>query len=288
VAILAARNAEAARPVHVVHLSVADGEPVATHPRVLVVAEPCSKIAVIETYATAGDGPRFTNAVTEIVVQRDADVEHDVVNAQSLETSHVGTVQIHQFGGRSVTNVANVGCSLVRNDLRAVLDAEGCECTFNGLTLAEGSQHVDNHLWVDHAKPHCRSWEFFKGVYDDRSSGAFCGRIYVAEDAQKTDAKQTNMNLLLTDEATVNTRPQLEIFADDVKCTHGATIGQIEEDALFYLKSRGIGDAAARSLLVFAFANECLEEISFEPLHDRLTEEIVARLPRGDLLRGVS
>ena len=149
--------------------------------------------------------------------------------------------------------------------------------------MVDGKQHVDNHLCIDHAVPHCTSWEYFKGVYDDNARGVFSGRINVHKDAQKTDAKQTNMSLLLSDRALVDSKPQLEIFADDVKCTHGATIGQLDDEALFYLRSRGMSREAARSLLVFGFCRECLEEIKLEPLKKQLESLVFERLPHGDL-----
>ena len=174
---------------------------------------------------------------------------------------------------------------LIRNDVDVLLDGEGCDCTINGLYVLRGRQHVDNHLRVDHAKPNCDSREFFKGVLDDKSRGVFSGRIIVREDAQKTDAKQTNMNLLLSEDARVDTNPQLEIFADDVKCTHGATVGQLDEEALFYLRSRGISEAAARSLLVYAFARESLDKVRPESLRKELEAWLLSRLPQGESLQ---
>src|SRR4029079_18489980 len=162
------------------------------------------------------------------------------------------------------------------NDIGAVLDAEGISCTLNGLYLVDGDRLVDNHTTIDHAKPHCESHERYKGILDDRGRGVFNGKIFVREDAQKTDAKQTNQTLLLSDDATIDTKPQLEIFADDVKCTHGATVGQLDETQLFYLRSRGIDVDQARALLTFAFANDVVSRIALPALRDRLEKTLLA------------
>ena len=175
----------------------------------------------------------------------------------------------------------SLGGALVRNEINAVLDGEGCDCALNGLYIVAGSQHVDNHLTVDHASPHCTSREFFKGIIDDKARGVFSGRIIVRKDAQKTDAKQTNKSLLLSREAQVESKPQLEILADDVKCTHGATIGQLDKEALFYLRSRGLSKTMARNVLVYAFAQECIAQIRPEPLRMQLGQRLGARLPHG-------
>jgi Fe-S cluster assembly protein SufD len=164
----------------------------------------------------------------------------------------------------------------VRNEVNAVLGAEGCECTLNGVYLAAGQQLIDNHTVIDHAKPHCASHELYKGILDGKARGVFNGKIYVRQDAQKTDAKQTNQTLLLSDDATINTKPQLEIYADDVKCTHGATVGQLDEEALFYLRARGIGRSQARDLLTFAFANDVIRRIQIDSLRDQLEQTLLA------------
>jgi Fe-S cluster assembly protein SufD len=169
-----------------------------------------------------------------------------------------------------------LGGILVRNEVNAVLGEEGGECTLNGLYMATGRQLVDNHTRIDHAKPHCASHELYKGILDGQSRGVFNGKIYVHPDAQKTDAKQTNKTLLLSDEAMIDTKPQLEIFADDVKCTHGATIGQLAAEAIFYLRSRGIGREEARSLLTYAFANDIISRIKVEPIRAQLEKLLLA------------
>ncbi|MFQ5429603.1 MAG: Fe-S cluster assembly protein SufD, partial [Phycisphaerae bacterium] len=274
------------RLVHLLFLSTADGPAAVTHPRNLIVAGAGSQATIVETYAALGDGVYFTNAVTEIVAHDNAVIDHYKVEREGGGAYHVATRQVHQYRDSVVTShTVSLGGRLVRNDTNAMLDGPGCQCTLNGFYLLKDTQHVDNHLRVDHARPHCSSWEHFKGVLDDRSRAVFTGRIKVYEGAQKTDAKQSNMNLLLSKEALVDTKPQLEILADDVKCTHGATIGQIDPQAVFYLRSRGIPDAAARALLIYAFAGESIGQIRVAGLRDRLQDLVSERLPHGRTLR---
>ncbi len=271
--------------VHLVFVSAVDDRPAVAHPRVLIVAERESQVAVAETYFGLGREACFTNAVTEIVAGESAVVDHYKIERETEHAHHVSTLHVHQYRSSNVTSHnVSLGGVLVRNDVHALLDDEGCECTLNGLYVADGSQHVDNHLRVEHVKPHCDSREFYKGVLDGKARGVFSGRIVVHEDAQKTDAKQTNMSLLLSEDAVVDTKPQLEIFADDVKCTHGATIGQVDEDAIFYLRSRGIDKESARGLLVFAFVAEAVGRVRFEPLRAHLRALLSARLPHGQQL----
>jgi Fe-S cluster assembly protein SufD len=195
----------------------------------------------------------------------------------------VATLQVHQQRSSTFSShYLGFGGALVRNEVRAGLDGEGCECTLNGLYMAADRQHLDNNTVIDHAKPHCASHELYKGILDGKAHGVFNGKIFVHQDAQKTDAKQTNKTLLLSDDAVINTKPQLEIYADDVKCTHGATVGQLEDDAIFYLRSRGIGLQEARSLLTFAFANDIISRVKVEPIRTRLEETLLTtqRLPQ--------
>lgn len=270
-------------PIHVVYVSTDEGDDVVrVHPRTLVVAEACARATVIETYAGLGEREALVNPVTEIIAAESANVDHYKINRESERTNLIGSIHVQQNGPSAVTSHSYAfGGKLVRNDVRAYLNAEGCDSTFNGLTVTHGDQHVDNHLWIDHLKPHCNSWEFYKNVLDDSSRTVFAGRIYVAQDAQKTDAKQTNMNLLLSDDAHADTKPQLEIYADDVKCTHGATIGQMNESQLFYLQARGISRTAARSILIFAFANETIDEVKVEELRGQLEQLLLERLPES-------
>jgi len=273
-------------PIDVLHVWTAAASPSVVHPRLLVIAERGSAVTVIERYVGLGAGDRFTNAVTEIVADDGTDVNHYKVVHERPDTRHVGTTWMQQ--GRDSTarsHTVTYGGLLVRNNLTTVLAGQGGHGAFDGLYVLDGEQHVDNFLRVDHLVPNCDSREFFKGILDDRARAVFTGRIFVAEDAQKTDAKQTNMNLLLSPDAQVDTKPQLEIFADDVKCTHGATIGQIDDEQIFYLRARGIDEDAARGILLYAFAAESLERVRPEPLRRHLLDELFRRLPQGDALR---
>jgi Fe-S cluster assembly protein SufD len=259
------RNEVRPEPIEIVY--EADGEGV-THPRTLIVVGANAQCTIVETYK--GKGAYFTNAVTEIVTGENAVVDHYKVTQESPEAYHVSTLQAvvgrsANFSSHSIT----LGGALVRNDAGAVL-SEGTEATLNGLYIANGTQHVDNHTVIDHAKPHAASHELYKGILDGRATAVFSGGILVRKDAQKTDSKQTNKNLVLSDEAVINTKPELQIFADDVKCTHGATIGQLDAEALFYLQSRGIGRADARSLLTYAFAQDIVDRIKVQSLRDSL------------------
>lgn len=253
--ILIPRGAVVPEPIHLIFLSGTDGggEPTISHPRNLIVAGPNSEAAVIETYI--GQDLYFTNAVTEIVCGDGSVLSHYKVQRESLSAFHVQTLQAVQDRASSFTshNIC-LGGDLARTDLNVLFRAEGSECTLNGLFLAAGTQHMDNHTLVDHAKPHCTSRELYKGILDGRSRGVFHGKVIVRPDAQKTDAIQINKNLLLSREALVNSTPALEILADDVKCKHGSTIGQIDANALFYMRSRGIAEEEARALLTYGFA----------------------------------
>ena len=276
------------QPVHLVFVSTASVAPLVSHPRNLIVVEAGAKASVVESYIGLGSGPYWTNTVTEIVAGDDAFVYHYKIVREADDAYHIGNLHLHQHRGSNITShTVTLGGGLVRNDINALLDGEGGECTLNGLYMADDTRHVDNHLLVDHAKPHCDSREFFKGVLDGSGRGIFSGRIIVRQDAQKTDAKQTNMTLLLSEDAQVESKPQLEIFADDVKCTHGATIGQIDSDAIFYLRSRGLNEEAARSMLIYAFARESIESIRVAALRSQLDDLVFARLPHGELLREV-
>ncbi|MCI0411156.1 MAG: Fe-S cluster assembly protein SufD, partial [Acidobacteria bacterium] len=219
-------------PIHLIYVTAPNGTPLASHPRNLIVAEEGSQVAVVESYVSLGESPYFTSAVTEVVASEGAVVDLCKLQRESEQAFHVSTLQSHlSRSARFASHSISLGGALVRNDVNMVLDGEGIECVLNGLYLAQGTQHIDNHTFIDHAQPHCASREFYKGVLSGRSHGVFNGKILVRKDAQKTDAKQTNKNLLLSEEALVDTKPQLEIYADDVRCTHGATIGQLDEEA---------------------------------------------------------
>jgi Fe-S cluster assembly protein SufD len=257
------RGVVVGRPVHLLFVATSGSAPAMTHPRNLIVVEEQAQVTIVEEYVSVGSAvPAFSNAVTEVVAGGSATVAHTLVEGEHLETYNFSTLRLELA---RYANVAShsllLGGKLVRNNVHPVLAGEGAECLINGLYIGSGSQHLDNYMLVEHARPHCASRQFYNGILNERAHGVFHGRIVVHKEAQKTDAKQTNRNLLLSDDAQIDTKPQLEIYADDVKCTHGATIGQIEEDALFYLRSRGLNEAKARRLLLQAFAGECLDRI---------------------------
>ncbi len=268
-------------PIHLLFVTVAGAgaEAVMTHPRVLVVAGEDSQARIIESYAGTPGAAYFTNALTEVALGEHAMIEHCRVQRESDAAFHVGLM--HVDGGRSSTFTSHafaLGGALVRNEIAAVTRGEGMECTLNGLYLATGRQLVDNHTTIDHALPHCSSHEVYKGVLAGRAHAVFNGKVIVRPDAQKTDAKQTNRALLLSDDAVIDTKPQLEIFANDVKCTHGAAIGQLDDDAIFYLRSRAIGEQDARTMLIHAFAGEVLDGVRIDAVRERLRDELTARL----------
>jgi Fe-S cluster assembly protein SufD len=253
-----------------------------SNPRILIVGHAGSDAKVIEKYVTIGDQAHFTNVVTEIVLEENARLEHCKIQDESLNAFHVATIQGYQKRNSNLlTHSISLGAAIARNNVIPVLDAEGCECTMNGLYLGRDTQLVDHHTSIHHAKPNCNSHEFYHGILDGKSQGVFNGKIFVRPDAQKTDAKQTNRNLLLSNEATINTKPQLEIFADDVKCTHGATVGQLEDEHIFYLRARGIGLEMARRMLVHAFASDIVNRISIEEIRAELDELFYDRFERS-------
>ncbi len=266
-------------PVQFLYLTVPGAEPTVSHPRSLVVVEREARCAVVESYASFGEGVYLTNAVTELVAADGARVDCYRIQRESLQAYHVGTTATHQ-GRDSTVNVHPVafGSALARHDIRVVLDGENGLALLNGLYIMGGAQHVDHHTTIDHAKPHCESHEYFNGVLDGRSRGVFNGRIIVRPGAQRTDSKQTNNNLVLSEEARADSQPQLEIYADDVKCTHGATLGPIDDKAMFYLTSRGIPAAEARSLLTYGFGAEIIDRMEIAPLRAQLDRWIRHRL----------
>jgi Fe-S cluster assembly protein SufD len=260
-------------------VSTTHEKPTVSHPRNLIVVDNDSQATIVESYVGLENDVYFTNVVSEIRGGENAILTHYRLQQESQEAFHIATVQAHlrrssNFSSHSIA----LGGALVRNDVTAALAGEGSECTLNGLYMVTGHQQVDNHTRIDHEKPHCRSRELYKGILDGKSKGIFNGKIFVHKAAQKTDAKQTNKNLLLSEDAVINTKPQLEIYADDVKCTHGSTIGQLDQDAMFYLRSRGIGLQAARRLLTYAFASEIITQIKIEPVRTQLDNLLTTRL----------
>jgi Fe-S cluster assembly protein SufD len=274
---------ECAVPLHIVHTSVPDAQAATVHARTLVVAARGARVTVVESFLSGGPGAYLMNAVTELVAEDNAHITHVKIQDESASAWHVATVAGHQARASSiVSHNLSFGALVTRNDIGSRLDGEGAECRLYGLYVADGAQHVDNHTWLDHAKPHCPSWEMYKGLLFGASRAVFNGRIVVREGAQKTDAKQSNKNLILGDQATAYTRPQLEIYANDVKCTHGATIGRLDDEALFYLRTRGLDKKDARNVLVRAFADDLIDNVPVLELGKFLTEALHARLePRS-------
>ena len=267
-------------PIHVVVINGGAGKTMA-HPRTLIVAGANSQARVAQTFLGSAGECHFTNAVTEVSMGENATLDL-VTDQREIDTAyHIAALHVHlqrhaTFRSRAVT----LGGKLLRNDITAVLDGEGAHCALDGCYLVDGERLVDNHTTIDHASAHCTSHELYKGILDGRARAVFNGRIIVREDAQKTDAKQTNRALLLSDEAQVNSNPQLEIFADDVKCTHGAAIGQLDDEALFYLRARGLTLRDARDMLIHAYAGEVLAGITIEPLRVQLERELFVQLDR--------
>lgn len=269
------------QPVEILYLSTGSGSPWVAHPRNLVIAAQGSQFTVVETYLGVGDGVYFNNAVTEIVAEENSRVDYIKLQDENEEAFHVATVLAYAArNAGAVTNSIQFGARLGREEVTTVLDGEGAEAYLYGLYVTDGQQLIDNHTTIDHARPHCSSREFYKGILDGKSTAVFNGKILVRKDAQKTDSKQSDKNLLLSESASINTKPQLEIFADDVKCTHGATVGQIDPESIFYLRSRGLGLEQARSLLVEAFATEIIDHVKFEPLRSRLKASLLAKMKR--------
>ena len=255
--------------------------PVMVNARALIVAGDHSQARIVENYIGTVGQTYFTNAVTEVVAGENCVIDHYKVQHESEDAFHIASMHVHASRNANVSSHSfSLGGRMVRNDVIAVLDGEGAECTLNGLYLADGDRLVDNHTTIDHAKAHCPSHEIYKGILGGKARAVFNGKIIVRQDAQKTDAKQTNRALLLSDNASINTKPQLEIFADDVKCTHGAAIGQIDEDALFYLRARGLTYFEARDMLIHAFAGEIIDRVQIEPLKRALEADLYTQLAR--------
>ncbi|MEE8142619.1 MAG: Fe-S cluster assembly protein SufD [Planctomycetota bacterium] len=269
-------------PVQLVFLSSGQTGEAAAYYRNLIVAGANSQATFVEVYGGAGETPYLTNVVTDVRVGANANIDHYKLQQEALQAFHISLLEVHmEASSRYRNHFSSLGGGLVRNEIVSTLDAEGCDCTLNGLFHADGDRHVDNHTTLNHAKPHCNSWEVYRGILNDRAHGIFSGKIVVYKDAQKTDAKQSNSNLLLSPNADATTRPRLEIYADDVRCTHGATVGQLDKDALFYLRSRGIPLQEARNLLTRGFASEVINEISVEPLREHVEQLFMERLARG-------
>jgi Fe-S cluster assembly protein SufD len=273
-------------PVQFIYVSTAGQSGATIQSRNVIVAEANSRLTVIESHVAAGGTGYFTNTVTELVAGDHTVVELLKFQDEAPDAFHMAALY-GKFGRASNVRVHSfaLGAKLSRNSIRANLAGEGLECILNGLYLTRGEQLADHHMVVEHAQPHCASHEYFNGILDDKSKGVFHGRILVQQIAQKTDAKQTNKNLLLSDDATADTKPQLEIYADDVKCTHGATIGQLNDESIFYLRSRGLGPETARRMLIHAFAGEIIERIKHEATREELDKLVWDRLEANPHLR---
>jgi Fe-S cluster assembly protein SufD len=264
-------------PIHIIFITDSSNEKVLTQPRNLFIAEKNSQVTIIEHYVSIDQGIYFTNAVTEIVAEENAVVDHIKLQEESKKAFHIARMEVDQEKNSNFSShLISTGAELTRNDFNARFNDEGGECTLNGLYMIDSNQLFDAHTLMDHAKPHCNSHEHYKGILDDKSRGVFNGKVIVRQDAQKTNAFQENNNILLSDNAMVNTKPQLEIFADDVKCSHGATIGQMDDEAKFYLKSRGIGEEASKRILLHAFASDVVTSIKIESVRNYI-EEIITK-----------
>jgi Fe-S cluster assembly protein SufD len=278
--LLIPKGVQVESPVHLLFL--ADGGPAAaaaSFPRALIVAERGSTATVIESYASTGEDVYFTNAVVEVNLEDGARLNHYKVQRESAEAFHVAATRVSVGRNGSYNSTAiTLGSRLSRHDINVTLDHEGAEVWVDGLYVVGTGQHTDTHSLIDHRRPHCASHQLYKGILDGKSRAVFNGKVFVREGAQQTDAQQTNRNLLLSNEARVDTKPQLEIFADDVKCAHGATVGQLEDEELFYLSSRGLGPDLARNLLTYGFAEEVIEKIKVESIKAQLDEAVLNRL----------
>jgi Fe-S cluster assembly protein SufD len=266
-------------PVYIYHITDARADHMLSQPRTLLYVGENAQVQIVETYKTLGSLESFTNQVMELVVEKDAVVEYCKIQNDVATTNYVSTTHFRQIG-KSVVNAVTISLNgnMVRNNLNMAMEAPFNEAHLYGLYFLKGHTHVDNHTVVDNIKPNCLSNELYKGIIDDHATAVFNGKIFVQPQAQKTNAFQSNKNVLLSDSATVNTKPQLEIFADDVKCSHGCTVGKLDEEGLFYLQSRGISEKIARSLLVHAFAVDILEHIRLEPIRNYVDELISERL----------
>jgi Fe-S cluster assembly protein SufD len=277
--IVIGRNTVLKDPVQIVFCTTERGQRTAVYPRVLIVAEAGSESAVVECHIGLGQNCYFSAPVREALLGEDARLTHHALQLESRAAYHLSGLCVEQRGGSTFESFAwMMGGALSRNEVQLTLNGEGCQAGLYGLSLGEGEQHLDNHTIVEHAQPRCRSYEVYKGIYGGRSKGVFDGTIVVQPHAQKTDAIQYSRSLLLSKDASSSAKPQLKIWADDVKCTHAATVGQLDEEGLFYLRSRGIGEQEARSMLVQAFAGEVLEKIALQPVREHIQRLVEERL----------
>ena len=274
------------RPLQFVFIATTALDGRVTHPRIVVTAHEGSQATLLERYVALDDVSYFTNAVTMLALGQNAQIEHVRLQEEAGKAFHISGVHVHQDNdSRYTSHAISLGGAWTRNDVDVQLAAPGVECGLNGLYMAGGRQHVDTHTRIDHLQPHGTSREFYKGVLDGYGRGVFNGKVLVHPDAQKTDARQGNQNLLLSDNAEADSKPELEIYADDVKCAHGATVGQLDADAVFYLRSRGMDEQAARSLLTYAFAGDVIDRIAIPTIRAHVQQALIARLPGGPQIK---
>ena len=267
-------------PIHFVYEPSLDSEVQVSHPRNLIVVEEGAEVSLVEIYK--GEGHYWTNAVTEIIAGPRTHISHCKIQQEGNEATHFSTLSVHQDRDSYFSShVFSFGGDLVRNHIQVVLNEEGSECVLNGLFMGTGKQHVDNQTTIDHVQPHTSSRESYKGVLDGQAQGVFNGQIIVRPNAQKVQAEQSNKNLLLSDKAEINTKPNLEIYANDVKCSHGATIGRIDDNQLFYLKSRGVGEEEAKNILTYAFASDVIQKVPEESLKQELEDFLLSKMKEG-------
>jgi Fe-S cluster assembly protein SufD len=269
-------------PVNILFIAVPGEEKILSQPRNLFIAGKNSQVTIIERYVSLDEGIYFTNVVSEIAAGENSSINHIKIQEESLKAFHVSRTEVGQGKNSNFVSYSiSLGGEISRYDINSKFNDEGGECSLNGLYLLTGNQLYDTHSLIDHAKPHCTSHEHYKGILDDNSRGVFNGKVIVRKDAQKTNAFQENNNIILSDGALINTKPQLEIFADDVKCSHGATVGQLDQDSLFYLKTRGIGEEKAREILIHAFASDVIKSIKTQPVKNYLEEILSGRFNKG-------
>ena len=280
-------GASPASALHLLFVTTKRSQPIVTYPRMLIVAGRHSKLTVVESYVGLSDTSYLTNAVAEIVVEEGAEIEHYRYLAESPNAFHVGTTRVRLERDSTFSSVSfATGARLARNDLYVLLDAPGSACRVDGLYATSGNRHIDNHIDIDHAQPHTSSDQYFKGILADDSRAVFSGRVLVRKNAQKTYARQADKNLILSEGARVNTKPSLEIFADDVQCFHGATAGAVAEDALFYMRTRGLDEEKAKRILIRGFASEIIERVRLGPLRRRLDRLFSGDWPGGPVAGG--
>jgi len=272
-----AKNKIVEKPLHIINITT--GNNTVSQSRNLFLANAGSQVKIIESFVNVDGEKNFNNHVSEILIAENAFLEYNKIQDKKENNFSIATEQVYQEANSNFTiNTATFNGALVRNNLNIEVDASNCETNLNGLYLGKNKDHIDNHTVVDHKKPHCNSNEIYRGILDDESTGVFNGKVFVRPNAQKTNAFQKNNNILLTDNATVNSKPELEIYADDVKCSHGSTTGQIDEEAIFYLQSRGISKKGALKLMINAFAKDALERISIEPLQAYIDDKVEQEL----------